>query len=83
MDASNTTITFTQLFIIWTLLSVLLVWILLFVFLALRPEKEEMVEEPTTLFATRTPVTHMPQDMVSSTAHVHRNEPVSEPVPFV
>lgn len=83
MDAFSSTMTFTHLFIIWTLLGVLLVWILLFAFLALRPEKEEMVEEPATLFAPRTPVTHIPASAVSSPIHAHRNEPVSEPVPFV
>ncbi len=44
MDASNTTMTITHLCIAWTLLGVLLIWILLFAFLALRPEAKKDVE---------------------------------------
>ena len=80
MDASSTTITFTHLFIVRTLLSVLLVWILLFVFLALRPEKEKRVEEPAPLFTIQTPVA---QSTVSSPTHPHIYEQVSEATPIV
>ncbi len=80
MDASSTTITFTQLFIIWTLLSVLLVWILLFVFLALRPDREKMAEEPAPVFTIQAPIA---QSVVSVPTQAHRYEPVSEAAPFV
>ena len=83
MDASSTAMIFTHLFIIWTLLSVLLVWILLFVFLALRPDKEKMaegVEEPTPLFTIQTPVA---QSAVSSPTHARIYESVSEAAPII
>ncbi len=80
MDASSTTITLTHLFIIWTLLGVLLVWIVLFVFLALRPDREKMAEEPTPLFTIQTTVA---QSSVSVPTHAHRYEPVSEAAPIV
>ncbi len=86
MDASSTTMTFTHLLIIWTLLSVLLVWILLFAFLALRPEVEdtaEMVKEPDTLFTPQTSVLHLPQHTTLAPTHVPIYEPVSEAAPFV
>jgi hypothetical protein len=80
MDASSTTIAFIQLFIVWTLLSVLLVWIFLFIFLALRPDREKGVEEPTTVFTIQPPIA---QSTMSPPIHAHRYEPVSEPAPLV
>ncbi len=86
MDTSSTTMTFTHLLIIWTLLSVLLVWILLFAFLSLRPDVKktvEVAEEPNTLFTPQTSATHIAQPTVSVQTHAHMYEPMSEAAPFV
>jgi len=82
MDASSTTMTFTHLLIIWTLLGALLIWILLFAFLALRPDMEKMAEEPDTLFRPQTDVTQVAQSAVPVPTHAHMYEPVSEVAPF-
>ncbi len=86
MDASSTTMTVTHLLIIWTLLGVLLVWILLFAFLSLHPDVKktvEVAEEPTTLFTPSTLATHVAQPTVSVPTHARMYEPVSEAAPFV
>ncbi len=92
MDASSTTMTFTHLLIIWTLLSVLLVWILLFAFLALRPErdkKEKRIEKAsysTALMSTtssqKTNVS-IAQPALSSSVNTQVYETASEVVPLV
>ncbi len=85
MDASSTTMTLTHLLIIWTLLSVLLLWICLFTFLALRPEREKIAEEPAPVVTSRTLVTHIAQSQPAvlppPLTPVH--EQVSEAVPLV
>ncbi len=86
MDASSTTMTFTHLLIIWTLLSVLLVWILLFLFLSLRPDAKKVVEvaeEPDTLFTPQASIAHVTQTTVSVPTHAHMYESVSEAAPIV
>ena len=79
MDVSSTTMTFTHLFIIWTLLSVLLVWIFLFAFLALRPDKERVAEEPPLVFTPQTPAVRIEQVTISSQVY----EPVGEAAPIL
>ena len=86
MDASSTTITFTHLLIIWTLLGVLLVWILLFAFLSLRPDTKKMsevAEEPNTLFTPQPSATLVAQPVVPQPTHAQMYESVSEIAPFV
>ncbi|GAC1397631.1 MAG: hypothetical protein NVS4B12_16820 [Ktedonobacteraceae bacterium] len=50
MDVSLTTITLAHLIIVWTLVSVLFVWIFLFALLALRPEKQTRKEAEETFY---------------------------------
>ncbi len=83
MDVSSTTMTFTHLFIIWTLLGVLLLWILLFAFLALRPDKEKAAEGPTIVFTPQAPVAHTTQVALSSQPHTQVYESVGEAAPIV
>ncbi len=92
MDASSTTMTFTHLLIIWTLLSVLLVWILLFAFLALRPERDkkakriEKASYSTALMSTtssqKTNVS-IAQPALSSSLNTQVYETASEVAPLV
>ncbi len=86
MDASSTTMTCTHLLIIWTLLGVLLIWIFLFAFLALRSEVvkvDEPFKESDALFTPQTSVIHVAQHTVPTPTQVPMYEPVSEAAPFV
>ena len=88
MDASNTTMTVTHLCIAWTLFGALLVWILLFAFLALRPEAKKhvaTVEETfysTTLISTPAPtMVHVSiAQPVAPSSHVHMYETANEAI---
>ncbi len=82
MDAASSTMTFTHLFIIWTLLGVLLVWILLFASLALRRDKSEETEEPTVTLTSQTPVSHIAHVVVPHQTPPHVYEPVNEAAPI-
>ncbi len=87
MDASNTTLTVTHLCIAWTLFGALLVWILLFAFLALRPEAKKDVttaEETfysTTLTSTALPaMAHMSIAQPPAPSSVHRYETANKAI---
>ena len=80
MDLSNTTITVTHLCIAWTLFGALLVWILLFAFLALRPETKQEIKTVENTFYSSTSSTSTPpvmarvavaQPAMASSAHIY------------
>ncbi|GAC1393827.1 MAG: hypothetical protein NVS4B11_23540 [Ktedonobacteraceae bacterium] len=94
MDVSNTTIIFTHLFIAWTLFGVLLVWIVLFTFLALHSEAESRGEEveETSSSASLTkvgvpPTSHtsiaQPSTLSPANAHSYENTGSVEVAPLV
>ncbi|GAC1430745.1 MAG: hypothetical protein NVSMB54_24610 [Ktedonobacteraceae bacterium] len=90
MDAASTIMTFTHLLIIWTLLGVLLVWLLLFAFLALRPDAEKMDKEVdelgyTTVFLHQTSpsVTHVAQSAIPSSINAQVYETGRKAAPLV
>ena len=85
MDVSSTTMTVTHLLIIWALLSALLLWIFLFAFLALRPEREKVIEEFPHVFTTQTltPPVAQSQSVMSLPTSNSVHEQVGEAVPLV